>query len=69
MFSHPRDFNYFHVLKKSSSIVFDLLQKTVGINTFFIAVNDQKTNYFIDAFNRNETLVEVGTTLPFSNVY
>jgi hypothetical protein len=69
VFSHPRDFSYFQTLKQSSQAVFQLLQNTIGINTFFLAVNDQKTNYFIEAFNREETLIEVGTSLPFESVY
>ncbi|WP_246942649.1 hypothetical protein [Bacillus pinisoli] len=69
MFLHPRDVTHFQTLKQSAKLVFQLLENTIQINTFFIAINDRKTNYFIETFNQKETLVEAGSTLPFDAVF
>ncbi len=58
----------FEDLKKSSDQILLTLSQIIGINTFFVAVNDSTTNFILKALNKNETLINEGT-LPLCQTY
>ena len=49
--------------------VLEILGEFIGVNTLFVAVNDQNTNFILNAFNRNEVLIEAGEGTPLAETY
>ncbi|KAA0548765.1 hypothetical protein FZW96_06800 [Bacillus sp. BGMRC 2118] len=66
---HPRDTNYYNNLENNASLVFNLLEKNINVNTFFLTLTDFKYNYFIQVFNRHDTLVEAGEIMPYEAIF
>ncbi|PZD95343.1 hypothetical protein DNH61_12425 [Paenibacillus sambharensis] len=53
----------------AASNVLAILQETMGLNTIFIAVNDQMINIIIKASNRDEIMIKEGAELAFEETY
>ncbi|WP_246943162.1 hypothetical protein [Bacillus pinisoli] len=56
-------------LYSTAKNVFELMAEIVGTNTFYIALNDGKTNRIIQAFNREKELVKEGALLNLQDTY
>ena len=56
-------------LEDAAEHILRLLSEFIGVNTLFIAVNDENTNFILKAFNRNEVLTEAGSALPLYETY
>ncbi|WP_088105843.1 hypothetical protein [Halalkalibacter urbisdiaboli] len=48
-------------LMTSAKQVFKMMANFIGTNTFYIALNDGKTNRIVQAFNKEELLVVKGS--------
>ncbi|MCI3922293.1 bifunctional diguanylate cyclase/phosphodiesterase [Paenibacillus sp. TRM 82003] len=57
------------VLQEASEIIYEHLSKRIGANTFFLAKNDLVHNHILSAWNREESLIEGGTMLPYAHAY
>ena len=60
---------YQHNLETAAASALDLLSEIIGVDTLFVATNDGKTNHIIKALNRDQKLVEEGSSLPFFDTY
>ncbi|MCF8568107.1 sensor domain-containing diguanylate cyclase [Alicyclobacillus tolerans] len=49
--------------------VLKILGEFIGVNTLFVAVNDENINFILNAFNRNEVLIEAGEGIPLAETY
>ncbi|TKD72442.1 hypothetical protein FBF83_06600 [Pseudalkalibacillus hwajinpoensis] len=45
-------------IEEASSDVLEVISKFVGVNTFFVAKNDQKDVDIVSSFNRNEVILD-----------
>ncbi|KPV43804.1 sensor domain-containing diguanylate cyclase [Alicyclobacillus ferrooxydans] len=49
--------------------VLEILGEFIGVNTLFVAVNDENTNFILNALNRNEILIEEGEGTSLAETY
>lgn len=56
-------------LQEAAKQVLLMISEFVGINSLYVATNDRKVNYIVEAFNRDYILVNRSQTLPFEDVY
>ncbi|MDR7071591.1 STAS domain-containing protein [Fictibacillus barbaricus] len=59
----------FKSFEEASTSILQLISEFVDVNTIFIAKNDKKTNKIVKVINREEVLLEEGSTLPFNETY
>ena len=59
----------FENLYDAASHVLQLLSEFIPINTFFVAINDNSTNYILKVLNRHTTLLLEGSESPFNQTY
>ncbi|MBM7660174.1 hypothetical protein JOC85_000941 [Bacillus mesophilus] len=62
-------FMYSQRLYDATTKVFNTMSRVFGTNTFFIALNDGKTNRVVNAFNKNSNLIQAGTEINFEETY
>lgn len=58
-------FSKFNTIEQSSQKALKIMSRCIGINTLFVAKNDRCTNVMVSVLNREETLVEDESSLPF----
>ena len=58
-------FSNFQTIEQSSQKALKMISRFLEINTLFVAKNDRCTNEMVSVLNRNEVLVEDGSSLPF----
>lgn len=61
---HLRDMVYYKTLNSTLTHVFDLLGKTIAVDTFVLTTEDADTCIVIKAENRNDVLYEDGASYP-----
>lgn len=59
---------YYRSLHSVAAEVLHILSEVIEVNTIFLAGNDQRRNYIIRVFNRQETLLEEGKVYPFNDI-
>ena len=64
MSNHLRDLFYFQTLNTTLTHVFEILSKTIAVNTFVLTTEENGDCTVIKAFNRVQTLVSEGSRLP-----
>ncbi|WP_349774005.1 GAF domain-containing protein [Fictibacillus phosphorivorans] len=55
--------------EEATENILTFMSKLININTLFIAKNDQKVNEIKKVINKEETLLEEGSTLPFHETF
>lgn len=66
---HLRDLFYYRTLNTTLKHVFEILSKTIAVNTFALTIDGSEGAYVVKAFNRNELLMEEGSTQPVLNQF
>lgn len=56
-------------IEQEANRILSVISEFMGINTLFVALNDENTNYIVKALNHQQTLIEEGTALPFCESY
>lgn len=64
MSNHLRDLFYYQTLNSTLTHVFDILSKTMAVNTFALTAEDQENCKVIKAMNGVDTLIREGDFLP-----
>ena len=59
----------FKSIEEASTSILLLISEFVDVNTLFIAKNDKHTNKIVKVVNKEEILLEEGSTLPFNETY
>ncbi|OOE14975.1 histidine kinase [Fictibacillus arsenicus] len=63
---HPKSVKNF---EEATENILNFMSKLININTLFIAKNDQKVNEIKKVINKEQTLLEEGSTLPFHETF
>jgi rsbT co-antagonist protein RsbR len=63
---HPNSVKNF---EEATENILNFMSKLININTLFIAKNDQKVNEIKKVINKELTLLEEGSTLPFHETF
>ncbi|RZT21756.1 MULTISPECIES: GAF domain-containing protein [Fictibacillus] len=63
---HPKSVKNF---EEATENILTFMSKLININTLFIAKNDQKVNEIKKVINKEQTLLEEGSTLPFHETF
>lgn len=56
-------------LEEEANRVLSVVSEFLPMNTLFVAINDEHTNYIATAINRKDNLIKPGTELPFTQSY
>ena len=64
MSNQLRDLFYYQTLNTTLTHVFDILSKTIAVNTFVLTTDEHGDGTVIKAFNRVQTLLSEGSRLP-----
>lgn len=59
----------FQNFDEAADTILNMMAKLLQINTLFIAKNDKVSNEIYKVMNQEETLLEVGTVLPFEQTF
>lgn len=62
---HLRDLFYYQTLNSTLTHVFELLSKTIDVNTFLLTALEEQCHSVIKVLNRHDELVHEGEHLPF----
>ncbi|MGG5252321.1 hypothetical protein ACQYAD_02100 [Neobacillus sp. SM06] len=63
MSGHLRDLFYYQTLNTTLTHVFEILSKTIAVNTFVLTADENGDGTVIKAFNRGQTLLSEGSRL------
>ncbi|MFD1358803.1 GAF domain-containing protein [Fictibacillus halophilus] len=63
---HPKSVKNF---EEATENILKFMSKLININTLFIAKNDQQVNEIKKVINKEQTLLEEGSTLPFQETF
>ncbi|WP_144464109.1 GAF domain-containing protein [Bacillus sp. WP8] len=61
-----KQFRNFH---DASTSILNMMSQFIGVNTLFIAKNDQNTNQIVKVLNHDEQLLEEGEELPYEKTF
>lgn len=56
-------------LMEAAAHILEVLSQFIRVNTFFVALNDEVSNSIVKAFNRDESIIQEGMSLPFVQTY
>ncbi|HZG75460.1 MAG TPA: hypothetical protein VEZ72_06335, partial [Paenibacillus sp.] len=57
------------VLQEASQVIFAHLGRLIDASALFLAENDRATNWVVSAWNRKDSRIAEGTSLPYEKSY